>query len=81
MYFAAVFLYLGTHIHIHTHHTFTTIKDKKDCEFEREQGGVHERIWKKEREGGNDVIILIISKNFKKYHEKYTFFKPTKYQP
>jgi hypothetical protein len=31
---------------------------KRDQEFEREQAGVYGRIWRKEREGGNYVIIL-----------------------
>jgi hypothetical protein len=35
-----------------------TINEKRDLELERDQGSVHERVWRKERKEGNDVIIL-----------------------
>ena len=31
---------------------------KRRHEFEREQGRVHWKVWREEREWGNDVIII-----------------------
>lgn len=36
----------------------TTISEKRGHGCEREKGGVYVRIWKEEREGGKDVIVL-----------------------
>lgn len=35
-----------------------TFNEKRSHKHEREQGGIHRKIWKEEREGGEDVIIL-----------------------
>lgn len=48
-----------------------TVNEKRRQGFEREQGGVHRRVWWAEREGRNDIIILISKKlkeiTFKKH--------------
>ena len=41
----------------------TTINGERDHEFERDQRGVHRRVWREEREEANDVIILSRTKN------------------
>lgn len=35
----------------------TTINEIRGHEFEREQERVHSKVWREEREGGNNVII------------------------
>lgn len=45
-----VYTYINTCAHTHS----LTIKNKRDCEYEREWGG---GVWE-EKEGENDVIIL-----------------------
>lgn len=40
-------------------HMYVTItSEKRDHEFEREQGWVYGSIWREEKEGRNDIIIL-----------------------
>lgn len=44
-----------THTHIHEryrHMHVTTTKEK-----EAEKAGVHENIWREEKEGGNEIIL------------------------
>lgn len=34
-----------------------TMKEKKGCDFKRKKGEEHQRDWREEREGGNDVTF------------------------
>lgn len=36
---------------------------KWGCEFERKKGKVKGRVWKEREELGNDVILIVTSKN------------------
>lgn len=40
-----------------------TISEKRDHEFERALGGAYGRVWRKEKEEGNYVIIMSKIKN------------------
>lgn len=46
--YAYIFLYM----------LVTTINEKRGHEFKRKQEKIHRRVWKKQREGENNVIIL-----------------------
>ena len=41
------------------------INEKRSCAFGREQGGAYGRVWREERKGRNDVIILQYQKQGK----------------
>lgn len=48
-------MHAHTHTHIHEryrHMHVTTTKEK-----EAEKAGVHENIWREEKEGGNEIIL------------------------
>ena len=51
-------MYLALNICIHTYVYVTTINGKEGHELERKRGRLYEGIWREEREGENDVIIL-----------------------
>lgn len=51
-----VFTYLG--IYRYTYMYVATSNDRRGHEFEREQGGLYGRLWRKEKEGGNHIIYF-----------------------
>lgn len=55
-----MYVFRNTHKHTHKYrHTCNNNEGKRQHDFEIEQGlGVHGRIWRKEREKGNEAIIL-----------------------
>lgn len=55
-------LHVGINTRAHTHTQCNYKYRKREHEFEREQGEGYGKVWREERKGGNDVII--ISKNF-----------------
>lgn len=46
---------INAYINAHMHTIITD--EKRSHEFEAEWGGIHERVWRKRREGGNVTII------------------------
>lgn len=45
----------------------TTINAKGSHEFEREQGRLNGRVWRNEKEGENDAVIISKITSFKNY--------------
>lgn len=53
-------------IYEHTHastNMYTVHENESIHEFKREQWGVDEKVWKEKKDGGNNIIMFLISKN------------------
>jgi hypothetical protein len=55
---------------MHTHKTITN--EKRGYEFERQQGAIFGRVWRKEKELGSDIISKNKGNNSKQVKPKHT---------